>query len=90
MKTHTRYYIERISDRGSQYREATGNWVTDIRAAATWANKDFVDKKARDLKKIDDRFAKQTAGLRQGKPAPRFFVGTANVTITGELTEILG
>jgi len=57
MNEHKRYFIYQVNPDGKiRYREATGNWVEDFKFANLWSNEAFAIKKAKELKKSEQRW----------------------------------
>jgi len=83
MENHKRYFIHRTNSDGSlEYRYQTGEWRDDFKDAQLWASKEFAIKKAKELKKSDLNWQKDSefCGPYTGPKLTGMYVGEVTVT----------
>jgi len=81
--THIRYYIKLEHPNGlTMYREQTGGWVSELEHANLWANKDFVNKKLKELDKQENYdYARVGNGKTKAKLVKKPAAELAKLTI---------
>lgn len=82
MRLHRRYFIYKIESNGKlHYREQTGCWIESYDKAQLWSNEEFVETKAKELKRSELEWQNRPSvcGIYTGPRLVSMNVGTVDI-----------